>query len=87
MADGRGLIDKKEYVQAAKRYTDGFSLYRDEFYQAGYGALIESRVDSGLKTLATDMDRFNTLFDRFKTLSRRLPKFPIRCGIPKDFPP
>lgn len=66
MADGRALIDKKEYVQAAKRYTDGFSLYRDEFYQAGYGNLVVSRVDSGLKTISADIDRFNSLFDRFK---------------------
>lgn len=66
MADGRSLIDKKEYVQAAKRYTDGFSLYRDEFYQAGYGDLVVSRVDAGLKTISTDLNHFNTLFDRFK---------------------
>ncbi|MFQ3547835.1 MAG: hypothetical protein SNJ56_05805 [Termitinemataceae bacterium] len=48
MAEGKALIDKGDYIAAARRYASGFSLYREEFYQAGYGELIENRVNQGL---------------------------------------
>ncbi len=66
MAEGRSLIDSGDFVGAARRYTDGFSLYREEFYQAGYGDLIVSRVDSGLEGVAVELDRFETLFSRLE---------------------
>ncbi len=64
MADGRKLIDQGEYVAAARRYTDGFVLYRDEFDAAAYGSLVVSRVDSSLRRIGTDIDRFNDLIQR-----------------------
>ena len=61
MADGRSLIDKGDYGTAAKRYTDGFSLYREEFYQAGYGDIIVNNVNQGLKDIQEYLEQFYTL--------------------------
>jgi hypothetical protein len=61
MADGRSLIDKGDYSNATKRYTDGFSLYREEFYQAGYGDIIVNSVNKGLKDVQQNLVTFNTL--------------------------
>ncbi|GAB1481670.1 hypothetical protein MASR2M78_04850 [Treponema sp.] len=64
MADGRALIDRNEFTAAARRYTDGFVLYRDEFYAEGYGDLVVSRVDGGIRTINSDIERFSNLLTR-----------------------
>ncbi|AEJ19201.1 hypothetical protein [Gracilinema caldarium] len=61
MADGRTLIDKGDYGNATKRYTDGFSLYREEFYQAGYGDIVVNSVNKGLKDIQQYLITFNAL--------------------------
>ena len=61
MADGRSLIDTGDYLGAARRYTDGFSLYREEFYQAGYGDMIVANVNQGLRDIQQNLDRFGIL--------------------------
>jgi len=66
MAEGRSLIDSGDFVGAARRYTDGFTLYREEFYQASYGDLIVSRVDSGLESVDAELSRFESLFSRLE---------------------
>jgi len=72
MADGRALIDKGDYVAAAKRYTDGFSLYREEFYQAGYGDLIVNNVNQGLKDIQDNLATYATLIPE---LQKRIDTF------------
>lgn len=64
MADGRQLIDEQQYTAAARRYTDGFVLYREEFYQENYGPLVVSRVDAGLAEIDQTLVEFEGLYDR-----------------------
>ena len=72
MAEGRTLIDKGDYVAAAKRYTDGFALYREEFYQAGYGDIIVNNVNQGLKDIQDNLVTYATLQPE---LQRRIDTF------------
>ncbi|MCA1951239.1 MAG: hypothetical protein LDL24_11750 [Treponema sp.] len=72
MAEGRSLIDKGDYVGAARRYSDGFSLYQEEFYQAGYGEIIENNVKQGLKTIQQNLGTFSTLLPE---LQKRIDTF------------
>ncbi|HPC72276.1 MAG TPA: hypothetical protein PLB48_10755, partial [Treponema sp.] len=61
MADGRVLIDKGDYIGAARRYSEGFSLYKEEFYQAGYGDIIVNNVNKGLKDIQDNLTAYATL--------------------------
>ncbi|HRS04768.1 MAG TPA: hypothetical protein P5336_10400, partial [Treponema sp.] len=61
MADGRALIDKGDYIGASRRYSEGFSLYREEFYQAGYGDIIVNNVNQGLKNIQDNLTIYATL--------------------------
>lgn len=71
MADGRSLIDRGEYVAAARRYTDGFTLYREEFDAAGYGSLIVSRVDGSLQNVKNEIGRFDPLISRVTAATKQ----------------
>jgi hypothetical protein len=44
MDEGRAFLDQKQYALAARKYEEGFILYRKEFEQAGYDAMTVSSV-------------------------------------------
>lgn len=44
MAKGRALIDSGKYAEAARTYTTGFSIYREEFDAGPYGELTKKTV-------------------------------------------
>ena len=63
MAEGRALIDAGSYAEAARKYTEGFVLYRDEFYAAGYEEAVIARVENHLATVDQENVRFAALLD------------------------
>lgn len=85
MAEGRALIDRGDYAAALRRYSDGFVLYRDEFYQAGYGDLVVSRVDAGLRSIAADLDRFAALQTRVAQATSSLSDTASRAEGPSGY--
>ncbi len=64
MGEARRLIDQGDYSAAAKKYTEGFVLYKEEFNASGYGPLVLSRVDNGLKAINDGVARFGPAADR-----------------------
>ncbi|OJF77087.1 MAG: hypothetical protein BKP49_02810 [Treponema sp. CETP13] len=61
MASGVQLLGEKKYVEAAQIYTEGFSLYRDEFYDSGYAKEVVNNVDSYLETINSDLNAYKNL--------------------------
>lgn len=61
LIDGRTLIDAGRYSEALSRYSGGLSLYREEFYAAGYGSIIVNMVDSHIAEIERAVGRFNEL--------------------------
>ncbi len=66
MGEGRALLDRNAYAAAARKYTEGFVLYKEEFDAASYGPLIVSRVDEGLRTINAQVARFPALVERLE---------------------
>jgi len=64
MAQGRQKMNAKDYAGAAATYSQGFVLYKEEFDQAGYNALVVSRVEDTLDVVKNAVDRFPSLIDR-----------------------
>ncbi len=64
MLAGRTLIDNKDYPGAVRKYAEGFALYKEEFDTAGYGQLVVSRVNEGLKTVGEGNTRFINLTEK-----------------------
>jgi hypothetical protein len=58
LIDGRALIDRGDYVAAIRRYSDGLSLYRDDFFKAGYGDEVEGRVNRGITAITESINTF-----------------------------
>ncbi|HOM23742.1 MAG TPA: hypothetical protein PLK03_07935 [Termitinemataceae bacterium] len=72
MAEGKRFIEEGNYFRALQRYRDGFSLYREEFYQAGYDMLLVNQVNRGLQ----DVDQSITQFPQvFSALTRATENF------------
>jgi tetratricopeptide (TPR) repeat protein len=68
LADGRALIDRGEYVAAINRYAGGLNLYRDEFFNAGDGEMVESRVNSSITAISEDVHNFGTISGSVNTI-------------------
>lgn len=64
MAEGRALIDRGAFADAARTYSGGFALYKAEFDAAGYEAPVVARVESGLGTVRSGLVRLDSLFAR-----------------------
>lgn len=64
MAEGRRLIDTGQYAAAAAAYRGGFTLYKEEFDQAGYGELVVSRVEDSLRYVRNAVDDMSGLRTR-----------------------
>lgn len=62
MAEGKGFIEEGNYLRALQRYRDGFSLYREEFYQAGYDDVVVNQVNRGLQEVDQSITQFPQLF-------------------------
>ncbi len=63
MAEGRNLIDANKWAEAVKKYTEGFFLYRSEFYEAGYEQAVFSRVDENMAALNKGVQDFPLVID------------------------
>ena len=50
MSDGRGLIDSRRFAEAARRYEEGFALYRPEFLEMG---LSQDFIDDAFARVAS----------------------------------
>jgi hypothetical protein len=66
MADGRKLLDAADYAGAAKRYAEGFELYRPEFKKAGYGQLVVDRVDAGVAAVQAQVSALGVRLDAIR---------------------
>jgi hypothetical protein len=51
LVNGRKLLDQADYLGAMRAYAEGLDIYRDEFFRAGYGEMIEARVSSGIEDI------------------------------------
>ncbi|HZK20465.1 MAG TPA: hypothetical protein VFC68_07060, partial [Treponemataceae bacterium] len=61
MHEGLKLSKAGNYVDSVYTYTEGFVLYRDEFYESGYDKTMVNTVDSLLKKINTDLLVFKNL--------------------------
>ena len=62
LVQGRERLDRGDYEGALEIYFSGMDLYRNDFFQAGYGAEIERRVNEGI-------DKVNTVAASFAQAS------------------
>lgn len=58
LARGRELTIQGNYTEALRTYTEGLDIYRDEFFNAGYGAAMEDRVRQGIAAIAGNIGSF-----------------------------
>ncbi len=70
--DGTELLAQKDYVGSAERFTDGFELYYEDFFESGYDeALIEevlinlSTVNNSIRNYGTIQENLLTVFERY----------------------
>ncbi|MDR1588062.1 MAG: hypothetical protein LBS57_11450, partial [Treponema sp.] len=51
LVEGRSFIDQGNYAEALAAYAGGMDIYQDDFFNAGYGSLIEEEVFRGIETV------------------------------------
>jgi len=61
MVAGKSLTEEKKYTEATRTYTEGFTLYRDDFYKAGYEKKVITNVDNFLKKIDSDLSIYESL--------------------------
>jgi hypothetical protein len=66
LVEGRGLLDKGDYVGAVNVYAGGLDIYRDEFFRSGYGELVESRVNGGIRDINLTVNELAELGGRIR---------------------
>ncbi len=72
IADGTALLNEKDYVASAQRFTDGFELYFDEFFELDIETSLVQDVISRLNAATESVDNYaqiqsslNTSFAQF----------------------
>lgn len=68
MSEGRALIDRNQFAAAARKYTEGFVLYKEEFDASNYGPLVLSRVEEGLRTINGNVASFSSSAGRMEAV-------------------
>jgi hypothetical protein len=61
LEEGRTLIAAGNYRGALLAYAGGLDIYRDEFFTAGYGAIIENRVRQEIEGLNKGVESFSAM--------------------------
>jgi hypothetical protein len=61
MEAGISLNEEKKYTEAARKYTEGFTLYRDDFYTSGYDKKVVTNVDNFLNKINSDLSEYENL--------------------------
>jgi hypothetical protein len=61
MSEARILIDSGRYVQASRKYLEGFELFKPEFEYAGYDAITVSAVSREAETAKAAPDAYAAL--------------------------
>jgi hypothetical protein len=59
--ESRRRIEAGDYQGALVTYAGGLDIYRDEFFAAGYGGLIENRVRQGIGDITGGIDDFPSI--------------------------
>ncbi len=63
--DGTELLSQKEYAEAAIRFTDGFELYYDDFFDQGFNNAMVNAVDARVDVVRDALDDYEQLENRF----------------------
>jgi hypothetical protein len=56
--EGRTFIAQSRYQEALEVYAGGLDIYRDEFFAAGYGELVENQVRRNLELITSGLNSF-----------------------------
>ncbi|MDR2028665.1 MAG: hypothetical protein LBP93_03910, partial [Treponema sp.] len=80
LAEGRALIDRGDYVAAMDKYASGLNLYRDEFFNSGYGEMVESRVNNGLSAISEGVSGFAAISGSVTTMLTNLERIAPQEG-------
>ncbi len=64
--DGTELLLDKEYAQSAQRFTDGFELYYDDFFDQGFNNALVNAVVSQVGVVTDSLDDYVQVENRFK---------------------
>jgi tetratricopeptide (TPR) repeat protein len=65
MIQGRLLLDQGNYIAALNCYAGGLDIYREDFFAAGFGELINNRVSNSLSILMDSITAFSGLVAPF----------------------
>jgi hypothetical protein len=85
LAKGRSLIDRGDYTEALRTYAEGLDLYRDEFFAADYGEMVEARVRSGLENIAKSIDAFAGLPEPLGNAAASMEHLTLPGNTPPEF--
>jgi hypothetical protein len=61
LAQGRELLNQGDFSGAFQTYAGGFSIYQEEYFNAGYGEMADSIARRGLETLNRGAGEFLAL--------------------------
>ena len=72
LENGRAALDRKDSEAALQIYSGGMSFMRDEFFAAGYGDSIESRVVQGTERVVSAIGSFRAASTELGTISAEM---------------
>ncbi|NLM01681.1 MAG: hypothetical protein GX220_09560 [Treponema sp.] len=62
MQDGKNLLVKKKYLESAKKFQEGFSLYQEEYFAENTKPEYVEPVKKGLETIAFSINNFTSYY-------------------------
>ncbi|MDR1635796.1 MAG: hypothetical protein LBR93_00510 [Treponema sp.] len=72
LREGRALTLGGDYRGALLAYRGGLDIYQEDFFNSGYGELIESRVRRDIEGISGDVESFPALSNALGTLAGQL---------------
>ena len=71
MKDGAELLNGRRFTGAARRFADGFTLYRSDFYKDFAGTELLEKTDAHLIEVSDALDSYEALQNRLASAAER----------------
>ena len=71
MKDGAELLNGRRFTGAARRFADGFTLYRSDFYKDFAGTELLEKTDAHLTEVSDALDSYEALQNRLASAAER----------------
>jgi hypothetical protein len=80
MVQGRELLDQGDYAAAINCYASGLDIYREEFFAAGYGDIINNQISNSIARIGDAIQSFSGMVVPFKTAAAGVDRIGVSGG-------